>query len=391
MTTFDDLPPPNPEAEARSRKLIAHLRTAIQDAGGSIAFDRFMADALYHPESGYYTSPHFKLGRHGDFTTAAELTPLYAACFAETVSTVFASLDQPSLLEVGAGSGQFAVDLLQALHKKGTLPAQYYIHEISPSLREQQRQRLATHCPEWLSRIVWCDTLPTDFTGVIIANEVLDALPVHCFERQAGLAYERRVTWGNNAFAWLLAEPTPPLSTELTRLESDVRFADQILGEVSLHCGAFIHTLAQSLQRGLILFADYGYGRELYYHPGRHRGTLTCFYQHHKHDNPLILLGLQDITAHVDFTRVAEAGLDAGCTLAGYTTQAGFLLENGLIEKAEQAQAGCDEKEKFMINQAIKTLTLPTEMGEVIKVLGLAKGLEHTLAGMTLCDRRREL
>lgn len=391
MTTFDDLPSPTPDAEARSRKLIAHLRGMIHEAGGSIAFDRFMADALYHPEYGYYTSPEFKLGKHGDFTTAAELSPLYAACFAETVSAVFASLDQPSILEVGAGSGQFAVDLLQALHEKNALPAHYYIHEISASLREQQRQALATHCPAWLPRVTWCDTLPTEFTGVIIANEVLDALPVHCFERQGGQCYERRVTWGNNAFAWLLADPTPPLSAELSRLESEVRFADQTLGEVSLHCGAFIQTLAQSLKQGLLLFADYGYGRELYYHPGRHAGTLTCFYQHHHHDNPLILVGLQDITAHVDFTRVAEAGLDAGCSLAGYTTQAGFLLESGLIEKAERQQKNKTEKDKFMINQSIKTLTLPTEMGEVIKIIGLNKGISHTLTGMTLCDRRREL
>jgi SAM-dependent MidA family methyltransferase len=387
MPTFDDLPKPNANALARSRKLVTYLRDEMAKAGGSISFERYMADALYHPTLGYYTSPDFTIGPRGDFTTAAELTPLYAQCMANTCATVFRELTEPAILEIGAGSGQFAVDLLQALHALNALPTRYFIHEISPALRDQQAEKLKQHCPQWLNRIEWCDTLP-QFEGMIIANEVLDALPVHCFEMNNETIYERRVTFADQAFAWTLTPPTPSLKQALNEL-TDLAFHTQ--GEMNLQYAGFIKTLANCLTRGLMLFADYGYGRPLLYHPARVRGTLTCFYQHHHHDNPLILPGLQDITAHVDFTRVAEAGVAAGCDLAGFTTQAAFLLESGLTSLIVAAEQPLNEKEKFKLHQAVKTLTLPTEMGEVIKIMGLTKGIEHRLAGMSMADRRGEL
>lgn len=388
MPAFDDLPKPSAHALARSRKLVAYLRDEIAQAGGSISFERYMADSLYHPTLGYYTSPDFNIGPRGDFTTAAELTPLYAQCIANTCASIFRELTQPAILEIGAGSGQFAVDCLWALHALDALPARYYIHEISPSLRDQQAEKLKQHCPQWLDRIVWCDTLPAALEGIIIANEVLDALPVHCFETHQQTHYERQVTYTDQAFAWRLTPPSPELHEALNSIPT---LPEHTQGEVNLQYDGFIKILAACLKQGLMLFADYGYGRPLLYHPARVRGTLTCFYQHHHHDNPLILPGLQDITAHVDFTRVAEAGLAAGCTLAGFTTQAAFLLESGLTTHVMVAEQTLNEKEKFKLHQAVKTLTLPTEMGEVIKIMGLAKGMDHRLAGMGMADRRGEL
>lgn len=388
MPAFDDFPKPSTQALARSRKLVAYLRDEIAKAGGSISFERYMADALYHPNFGYYTSPDFSIGPRGDFTTAAELTPLYAQCIANTCAAVFRELTQPSILEIGAGSGRFAADILLALHTQDALPHHYFIHEISPSLREQQAETLKQHCPQWLDRITWCDTLPTDLEGVIIANEVLDALPVHCFETHEQTHYERQVTHTDQAFAWRLTPPSATLQHALNDIPAQ---PEHTQGEINLQYEGFITTLAACLKKGLMLFADYGYGRPLLYHPARVRGTLTCFYQHHHHDNPLILPGLQDITAHVDFTRVAEAGLAAGCELAGYTTQAAYLLESGLPSLISTAEQSMSEKEKFKLHQAVKTLTLPTEMGEVIKIMGLSKGIQHRLAGMGMADRRGEL
>lgn len=365
----------------RSAALSAILHQTILAQDGKISFETFMNAALYHSTLGYYTSPDFRIGASGDFTTAAELTPLYAQCVANACLPVLAA--HPAVLELGAGSGQFAFDFLSALEQKACLPDHYFILEISPSLRAQQRALLAP----FSTRVVWLDTLPDTFSGVIIANEVLDALPVQCFEIQQHQVMERCVTWNGTAFTWVLQPATPALHAVITPLA----LADGYQSEYRPALTPFITALANSLAQGLILFADYGYGRSLYYHPRRLTGTLTCFYQHQKHHEPLTRPGLQDITAHVDFTHVIEVAHEAGCDLAGYTTQAGFLLAAGLTEAVVTTEATCNEAEKFKLHQAVKTLTLPTEMGEVIKFMGLSKGIAYTLPGTDLADRRREL
>ncbi len=365
----------------RSAALCADLHQTLAAAGGKISFATFMNAALYHSTLGYYTSPDFRIGASGDFTTAAELSPLYAQCVANACLPVLTQ--HPAVLELGAGSGQFALDFLSALETKDCLPNQYFILEISPSLRAQQRALLT----RFSSRVVWLDALPATFSGVIIANEVLDALPVQCFEIQQHQVMERCVQWDGTAFTWILA----PASAALEAIIAPLQLPDGYQSECRPAMTAFVASLSACLQQGLILFADYGYGRSLYYHPARHTGSLTCFYQHQKHHDPLTRPGLQDITAHVDFTQVIEAASDAGCTLAGYTTQAGFLLTAGLSEAVLTAETGLSEAEKFKLHQAVKTLTLPTEMGEVIKFMGLSKGISYTLPGMELADRRREL
>ncbi len=369
----------------RSAALSAFLHQTLTASGGKMSFETFMNAALYHSTLGYYTSPDFRIGASGDFTTAAELSPLYAKCIANACLPVLSTY--PSVLELGAGSGQFAFDLLTALEAKACLPEQYFIYEISPHCRAQQHALLSEKCPQFLSRVVWLETLPSAFSGVILANEVLDALPVQCFEIQHQQVLERCVTWDGSAFNWILQPASPALHETIAPLQLSEGYQSEFRPALT----GFITSLAACLKQGLMLFADYGYGRTLYYHPARNTGTLTCFYQHQKHHEPLTRPGLQDITAHVDFTHVIEVASDAGCALAGYTTQAGFLLEAGLTEAVINAEMGSSEAEKFKLHQAVKTLTLPTEMGEVIKFMGLSKGVTYTLPGHQLADRRREL
>lgn len=392
MQPFDDLPPPSVESMARSLALTEHIREQMKQQGGLMAFSQFMEMALYFPALGYYHSPDFSIGKQGDFITAAELTPLYAQCFARQCVELFEQLSSTEILELGAGSGQFAFDLLSELNRLNALPRRYYIHEISETLRHKQQNFLKIACPSWYERIVWQEKLPASFTGMIIANEVLDALPVDCFQIHHQHALERCVAWENSQFIWKTR--IPPDSNLKQRLEIFMKqysFSDGYQSEISSRLPGFVHCLATTLSQGVILFADYGYGQREYYHPARKRGTLTCFYRHRRHDNPLIYPGLQDITAHVDFTRVIEMATEAGCQLAGFTTQAAFLMSLGLAERVREKESHCSPAEEFELHQAVKTLTLPTEMGERIKVMGLSKNLNKSLSSFSLLDRRRDL
>lgn len=376
------------DQKTNTTALTSVLRQEITAAGGSLGFDRYMAICLYHPELGYYNHPRFKLGKNGDFTTAAEISPIYAECMVNAALPIINSLPHPAVLEIGAGSGQFALNFLLALNRTDI---RYTIHEISPRCRQLQYEKIKTHAPALLSQVTWLDQLPKSFEGVMIANEVLDALPVHCFAVRENMLFEKRVIFNEAGFQFDYQNPEPPLADALMQLQSECALPEHYDSEINLTLEPFVTTLSNLLTRGLILFADYGYGRSLYYHPERTRGTLMCFHQHQYHDNPLILPGLQDITAHVDFTRVAETAMAAGCTLSGYTTQAAFLLESGLQTSIEAKEKKLDQIEQFKLHQAIKTLTLPTEMGEVIKIMALTKALDYSLPGMKMADRRREL
>ncbi len=382
MTT---LPIPSDIALAHSEKLAAHLREAIRAAGGAISFARFMELALYAPGLGYYSAGSHKLGPQGDFITAPEISPLFAASVAAAAAPLLQALGDGNWLEIGAGSGRFAVDVLSALAKRDALPAHYYILEISADLRAKQQALLTTSCPELATRVHWLDTLPTDFDGIIFANEVLDALPVHLFQIENQTVMERCVTWQNEQFTWQLTAPTTPdMATSLAPLS----LANGYQSEINLFIAPWLKSLSNSLRKGAVLLFDYGYGRAEYYHPERHMGTLMCYYQHRRHDNPFIYLGLQDITAHVNFTTVAESALDVGFTLAGYTTQAGFLLATGITTLADNTT---DPVQHYQQAQAIKRLTLPAEMGEAVKVMALTKGIDLPLQGFHLHDRRRDL
>lgn len=379
------LPEPDPSAKAHSEKLYALIKDEIMKHGGAITFARFMELALFAPQLGYYMADHKRFGEKGDFVTAPELSPLFAKTIAKQCQQILMHLPQGDILELGAGSGVFAKDLLLELQRLNALPTHYYILEISPALRAQQKKLLKTSCPDLCERVIWLDALPTHMTGIIIANEVLDALPVHLFRVINDEIKERFVAYDQGQFVWQDQDS----HDDLKKLLQDFRFQNEYESEINLMLPRFITSLANSLKQGVILLLDYGYGREEYYHPDRTMGTLKCYYQHHTHDNPFILVGLQDITAHVDFTVVVESACDAGLSLAGYTTQAAFLLALGLLQLAENENIS--ELERIQQNQAIKKLTLPAHMGEAIKVMALSKQFAEPLLGFALQDRRGDL
>lgn len=363
-------------------KLSRLIHDEITQSGGHITFARYMELALYAPNLGYYSANQQKFGKDGDFITAPEISPLFGKCIANQCEEILKNLQGGSLLELGAGTGRLACDVLLALEEKNQLPENYFILEISPDLRIRQRNLLTKECPHLLSKIHWLNELPNSFSGVILGNEVLDALPVNCFTITANGIKERSVGVNNEGFHWKLTEPTQTMAPWL----DDIDYYYE--SEINLQLPAWLSALNQCLRQGAILFFDYGYGRQEYYHPDRNTGTLMCHYQHHRHTDPFKWVGLQDITAHVDFTQVAESALEAQLAVKGYTTQTSFLLSCGLLDLANQ---DLSELEKYKQNQSIKKLTLPSEMGEIIKVMALTKEYGHPLLGFHLYDRRKDL
>lgn len=391
MTTIYDLVNPKDPALLRSKKLSECIEKVIAKRNAPIPFADFMELALYHPEFGYYTNTSFTMGPHGDFTTAPEISPLFAKCFARQLLQIFAQLHTIEILELGAGTGRFAYDLLFELSKQGCIPAHYYIYEKSMALQNKQKTFLKSACPLF-ERIRWIDALPENFVGAIIANEVLDALPVHTFCIENNEIKERCVRFENNKFIWHYQHPSSDkLAKSALKIHDLYSLDNGYASEINLNIATLVKSLANCVSQGVMLFADYGYGQREYYHPERCKGTLTCFYQHHRHDDPLIFPGLQDITAHVDFTNVIETAVDEGFTLAGYTSQAAFLLACGLMQFASQAEKQLSPVEQFNLHQAIKLLTFPHEMGERIKIMALAKNIKISLLGFELQDRSREL
>lgn len=383
------LPKPSSLALDHSEKLRAFIQNDIDLAGGLIDFARFMELLLYAPGLGYYTAGTHKLGREGDFVTAPELSPLFAACMARQFQEIFEKMDQKNILELGAGSGIFVRDVLFELEKSEALPAHYYILEVSADLRQRQLLRFKTECPQFLSRIVWLDTLPETFNGIIFLNEVLDAMPVHRFEWHQGEIAECFVGFENNQFVFRHAPASDALKKRVLAISENNTWPDFYCSEISFIHPAFIKSLAACLKQGVILLVDYGYGRREYYHPERQNGTLTCFYQHHRHADPLILPGLQDVTAHVDFTTIAESADEAGLSVSGFTTQAAFLLSCGILDLAQKTEL--NTVDQYKQNQMIKTLTLPSEMGEVVKIMALGSGVSGPWMGFAWQDRRADL
>ncbi len=384
------LPIPSNDALALSKELFQSIRDEITCAGGSISFARFMEMALYAPGLGYYCAGSQKLGKSGDFVTAPEISPLFSRCIARQCQQVLDALEDGDILEIGAGTGKMACDLLLELERFKTLPRYYYILEISADLRARQQQLVANTLPHLCDRILWLDELPAEFNGVIVGNEVMDALPVTCFRIENCAPKERRVTFKNKCFSWVVSADTcAALSERINFIAADCNLHEGYESEVNLLLPKWISAIGGCLRQGLILLLDYGYGRREFYHPDRSRGTLMCHYQHHRHEDPFQLIGLQDITAHVDFTAVAESAVAADCHVAGFTTQAAFLLACGLLDLAEEQEL--TPREEFQQTQAIKVFTMPTQMGELIKVIALTKEIDTKLIGFQMQDRRKDL
>jgi SAM-dependent MidA family methyltransferase len=382
-----DLPEPPAEASAHSERVVAHVRGEIERAGGWISFARYMELALYAPGLGYYMAGARKLGKDGDFTTAPELSPLFGQTLAQqAVQALAAAGDE--VLEIGAGSGALAASLLEELERCGRLPRRYLILELSPELRARSRDTLATRVPHLMERVAWLNALPPAFSGFAIGNEVLDAMPVNIVRTRPGTIEEGGVeaSRGDAPFAW----GWRPAAGELHDATRRLNLPDDYVTEIGLVARGFVHSLARVLERGVLLFVDYGFPRSEFYHPERCTGTLMCHYRHRAHADPFFLPGLQDITAHVDFSAVAEAAHAEGATVLGYAAQAQVLINCGITDLMQRARPE-DAKAYLPLAGAVNKLTSTAEMGELFKVIAFGRDVGDELIGFRSGDRRHTL
>lgn len=386
------LPAPSAAAQAVSNALTEQIRDLIA-AKGPIPFSRYMEMALYAPGLGYYVNGLRKFGEQGDFITAPEISSLFGQCLAQQCGEVLDTLGGGDILEAGAGSGRLARDLLQALAQQDRLPDHYYILELSADLRQRQQELLGSTLPHLVNRVHWLDGFPdTPFRGVVLANELLDALPV-----------ERFVVTGNgiellgvSVEGGQLVDCVIPAPSHVTAALAGIDLTPGYQSELPLTARAWVASLAGCMERGVALLIDYGFPRSEFYHPDRHMGTLMCHYRHRSHGNPLILPGLQDITTHVNFTDIAEVAVENGMDVLGYTSQAAFLMSLGLDQRAAEVMTDSATDDAAVSRQIeiagqIKKLTLPSEMGELFKVIALGKRVDGPLAGFALQDRRSRL
>jgi len=390
MNLSPSFPLPSPEAQHHSARLLETIRRDIAANDGWISFARYMELALYAPGLGYYTAGAHKFGEAGDFITAPELSPLFGRTLARQAAEIMAD-SAPHLLELGAGSGKLAADMLLELEQRNNLPDRYNILEVSADLRCRQQALLQQRLPHLMDRVHWLDTLPEHFMGAIVANEVLDALPVHRVRWQGSTPNEQGVAWSEQGFIWQerpLDEPALLQAAQLINESSSL--PDNYVSEICLAARGLVNSLAHCLTQGAMLFMDYGFGAREFYHAQRAAGTLMCHYRHHAHDDPFWLPGLQDITAHVNFTDIAEVGIDAGLELLGYTNQAFFLINSGIADLLKDTSPE-NLRDYLPLSAQLQKLTSPAEMGELFKVLALGKNRANPLSGFARGDLSRLL
>ncbi|MBI4191275.1 MAG: SAM-dependent methyltransferase [Betaproteobacteria bacterium] len=381
------LPAPSAEAAANSRRLGKLIADEIAAAGGSISFARFMELALHAPGRGYYSAGARKLGAGGDFVTAPELGSLFARALARQAAQVLRE-GVADIIEIGAGSGRLARDLLAELVALDCVPQRYLILETSADLRERQRVLLQRELPQLAARIIWLDTLPASFAALVIGNEVLDVMPIHRVVTCQGDLLEQYVR----------VDETGNFYCHETRASDELRAAAAALAlpehgyttEIGLAACAFIRTLGSRLARGVALLIDYGFPAREYYHPQRSSGTLMCHYRQHSHADPFCLVGLQDITAHVDFSAIANAAVESGLDLLGYTNQAQFLINCGIADILAATPAD-DAATYLPLAAQAQILMSPAEMGELFKVIALGSNFSAPLPGFTRGDKRHTL
>ena len=383
---MSSLPLPSPEAQKHSQQLCELIHQDIALQGGWIPFSRFMELALYAPGLGYYSAGASKFGAAGDFITAPEISPLFGRTLAKQLADIMAS-SAPQILELGAGSGKLALDILSELERLEQLPAAYLILEVSADLRERQQTLLQKHLPHLIERVQWLDVLPAEISGAVFGNEVLDALPVHLLHWFDSQLFERGVVGNGNSFIWQERLVETPALVELAQ---QIDVPEDYVSEISLAARGLIVSLCERMSKGAMLFIDYGFGAREYYHPQRSTGTLMCHYRHQAHDDPFFLVGLQDITAHVDFTAIAESAIDHGAHLLGYTSQAHFLINGGITDLISDVSP--DKLREYLpLSAQIQKLTSPAEMGELFKVIALGKGIDTPLRNFLAGDKSRML
>ena len=384
MSTFG-LPEPGSAAREHSARLVEFLKAAIRRENGAIPFARFMELALYAPGLGYYSAGAMKFGEAGDFVTAPELGRVFAECVCEAVAPVLRGVPHAGFLEIGGGSGAFAEAVLMHAEALSALPERYAILEPSADLRQRQQQRLREALPPAVfARCDWLDGPPEgEWNGVLFANEVLDALPTTRFVIHEGEVYEEFVSLDANGEFLRVEQPADAL------VRASVRHVERTLGaplpdgyrsELLPQLPYWVQAVGGLLKRGAMLFVDYGYPRREFYRAERDDGTLVCHYRHRAHGDPFFLPGLQDITAFVDFTALAEAGVNAGFDFAGYCSQSSFLIANGLPQRIAEAEAIVDDRERHRRINEIRKLTLPGEMGERFQVMGFTRDVDLSAA-----------
>ncbi|MDB5923767.1 MAG: hypothetical protein JWN13_2703 [Betaproteobacteria bacterium] len=387
-TYLSHLPLPPADALALSAELQQQIRSEIAASGGWISFARYMELALYSPGAGYYSAGSTKLGPGGDFVTAPEISPLFGRSVARQIGQLMET-GVRTIIEVGAGSGALATDLLQSLSALDRLPEHYQILEVSADFRERQRERIASAVPNAIGRVQWLETLPHSTDAILIANEVLDAMPAHVIRTRSG-GHIDELGVGEDANGEAFERIFRPAGAPLLAAARALDLPDDYETEINLASRAFVKSFARRIARGALLFFDYGFPRAEYYHPQRSRGTLMCHYRQQVHTDPFVLPGLQDITAHVDFTAVADAGVEAGHRVLGYTAQAQFLINCGITDLLAETPAN-DARAYAPVASAAHKLLSPAEMGELFKVIALGRGIDVPLIGFTRGDRTHTL
>jgi len=383
------LPAPSAEAKAHSQRMMEYLQSIVAAAGGHISFEAYMNAVLFTPRLGYYRCGTEKFGAAGDFITAAEISPLFAHCLANFKSQLTCA---NNILEVGAGSGKLAAGILGWLSQHNALPDHYFILEVSEELRQRQLQTLREVVPSYIEQVVFLDDLPEQFDGLVLANELLDAMPVRRFRLKDNVVYEQFVCLREGVLCYEdVRRDDARLHQRVEQLSKEygIDSVDGYLSEINFVAEDWIRTLGERLHAAVVLLIDYGYPRSSYYHPQRSTGTLMCHFRHRAHPDPLILPGVQDITAHIDFTAMADAALEAGMDVAGFTTQGYYLMNMGLLGVLDEEQH--HSREYMLLANEVKKLTLPGEMGEHFKVLCLSKGLDDTIPGFATHDLRHLL
>tara|TARA_R110002096_G_scaffold223000_1_gene411969 strand:- start:28300 stop:29484 length:1185 start_codon:yes stop_codon:yes gene_type:complete len=386
------LPEPDEASAEHSARVAQYLRDRIEAAGGSISFAEFMHETLYAPGLGYYTAGTTKFGSSGDFVTAPEVSALFGRVVARQCAEVLATVPDAEVLELGAGSGRLAVDMLRAFEALGNVPRVYRILEVSADLQERQRQCLQRDVPHLVDRVCWLSDLPDRFHGVIVANEVLDALPVERFVRRGSDILQIRVRYDGQSFVQTEDVAPQKLQRAVSAIEVELGapFADGFTSELSQAVPALVGGIAACLRHGMAFFFDYGVTQREYYAADRNDGWLRCHYRHFAHNDPLILPGIQDLTAWVNFTAVAEAAVTGGLDIHGYQTQAQFLLGGGIQHELENLSE-LDAAEQLKLSGQVKRLTLPGEMGENFKCMAIGRGDIETPAAFYFADRTQTL
>lgn len=386
-----ELPLPGAMAQQHSEALIKLIKNEIDSNKGKISFQRYMELALYAPGLGYYTAGSLKFGEAGDFVTAPEISTLFSYAMANAILPVLES--EMVILEAGAGRGRMAADILSFLQQQDHLPAEYWILELSADLRQRQKQTIEAAVPGLMDKVKWLDELPEEFSGVVLANELLDAMPVQLFQKMKNDINDVNVIWKNDRFTFQFDSSFDErLTYRVNEIEQEKgnQFPAGYISEINFVAEDWLKSISERLQKGVIVLVDYGFPRHEYYHEQRNEGTLMCHYQHRTHPDVFVYPGLQDITAHVDFTAIADAALESGLKVLGYTTQVNFLMGAGLIELSALNEEQ-DIQKQMEIAAQIKKLTLPHEMGELFKVIGLSRNCDVSLPAFEFRDLREHL